>query len=101
MEALPHIKELILQMVRSIVKHPEEVDIHIGDSTEGGRDVTQINVKVAKPDIRIAIGKGGNTADSLRTIAWLAATNAGHGKPISFRIDAPRIPSNHFYNPEQ
>lgn len=98
MEALDNVKELILSMVRAIVTVPDEVEIHIEDSTEGGTEITRINVKVAKPDIRIAIGKGGNTAEAVRTIAWLAATNAGHTKPIAFRIDAPRIPSNHYYN---
>tara|TARA_R100001086_G_scaffold170822_2_gene93337 strand:- start:605 stop:904 length:300 start_codon:yes stop_codon:yes gene_type:complete len=98
MDELHNVKELILAMVKAIVSNPDEVEIHVEDRTEGGNEITQINVKVAKPDIRIAIGKGGNTAEAVRTIAWLAATNAGHDKPISFRIDAPRIPSNHFYN---
>lgn len=97
MEALDNVKELILTMVRAIVTVPEEVDIHLEDRVEGGKEITQINVKVAKPDIRVVIGKNGNTADSIRTIAWLAANNAGYTKQIAFRVDAPLIPSNFFY----
>ena len=97
MEALDKVKDLILVMVKSIVTEPEEVEIHISEKTGVDKPVTQINIKVSKPDIKIAIGAGGATSESIRRIATLTARNLGYTKPISMRVDAPVLAKNHFY----
>ena len=100
MEAIEQVKDLILVMVKSIVTTPEEVEIHISEKAGVDNPVTQINIKVSKPDIKIAIGAGGATAESVRRIASLAAKNLGYEQPISMRVDAPVLPKNHFYSRE-
>ena len=97
MEAIDKVKELILAMVKSIVTTPDEVEIHISEKVGTDKPVTQINIKVSKPDIRIAIGAGGATSESMHRIASLAARNLGYDKPISMRVDAPVLAKNHFY----
>lgn len=101
MDALTKIKELILVMVKSIVTQPEDVEIHAEERLDGSTPVTQINIKVSKPDIKIAIGANGATAESIRRITSLAAKQIGYEQAISMRVDAPVLPKNHFYKKEE
>lgn len=56
--------ELLEYLVKSIVKHKDEVEISLKD--EGKTKVCRVLVN--KADIGAVIGKGGNTAQAIRTI---------------------------------
>jgi predicted RNA-binding protein YlqC (UPF0109 family) len=62
-------KELVELLVKSLVDHPDEVNIQEIDSD---RTVT-IEVSVSPADIGKVIGKGGRIANALRTIVKAAA----------------------------
>ena len=63
-------KELILVMARALVDKPDEVEIN---EIEG--DVTTIlELKVAKEDLGMVIGKQGKTAHAMRSILNATAT---------------------------
>jgi predicted RNA-binding protein YlqC (UPF0109 family) len=62
-------KELVELLVKSLVDHPDEVNIQ-----EIGSDRTvTIEVSVSPADIGKVIGKGGRIANALRTIVKAAA----------------------------
>lgn len=88
---------LILNMVRSIVAKPEEVEIKVSEESDDKGEYTQVNIKVSVEDIPKAIGQKGTTADAIRRIAVLSAINSGYKKMLFVRVDAPRMPKNHFY----
>lgn len=58
-------KELLEYLVKSIVKNKDDVEINLKD--EGKTKVYHVFVK--QSDIGAVIGKGGNTAQAIRTIA--------------------------------
>ena len=84
-------------MVRSIVSVPEEVELNVSEESDEKGEYTQVNIKVARVDIPKAIGQKGTTADSIRRIAVLCAIKAGYKKMLFVRVDAPRMPKNHYY----
>ena len=57
-------KDLITEIVKTLVDHPEEVSIN----EVGGAHTTVLEVKVAKTDMGKIIGKQGRTAKAIRTI---------------------------------
>jgi len=59
-----HLKELITRIVQTLVDNPNEV--HVRELK--GRTTTVLELHVAKGDLGQVIGKGGTTADALRTI---------------------------------
>ncbi len=63
-------KELIEFIAKSLVDHPESVEVK---EVEGEQTVF-LELKVAKEDLGVVIGKEGKTAKALRTILS-AATN--------------------------
>jgi len=97
MEQLSATKDLILTMVRAIVDNPEQVEIHFQEVSDARGDFTQVNIKTAESDIPQAIGKKGANAEAVRKVATLHAIKAGYRKPLYFRVDAPIMPKNHFY----
>lgn len=97
MDILQNTKEVILAMVKSFVSDPEAVELFISEESDEKGEYTQINIKVASKDIPKAIGQGGTTADAIRRIAVLSAVKAEYPKMLFVRVDAPRMPSNHFY----
>jgi len=97
MEQLLETKNLILIMVKAVVKFPEEVEINILEVNDDKGGYTQINIKTAESDIPQAIGSKGSTADAVRKIATLHAVKNGYEKKLYFRVDAPVMPKNHFY----
>ena len=66
-------KELIEYIARSLVEHPEEVQVR---ETGGGSRV-RIELSVAKDDMGRVIGKGGKVANSIRTLLRVAAERDG------------------------
>ena len=73
-------KELIDQIARSLVDHPEKVDIfeHTGGQT------AVFDLRVAQDDIGKVIGKNGRTATAIRTI--LNAASAKNRKRVILEI---------------
>ena len=63
-------KELILYIAKSLVDHPEEVQV----SAIEGEQPTVLELKVAKEDLGKVIGKQGRTARAMRTLLSAAST---------------------------
>ncbi|WP_297218633.1 KH domain-containing protein [uncultured Desulfovibrio sp.] len=63
-------KELILYIAKSLVDHPEEVQV----SEIEGEQTTVLELKVAKEDLGKVIGKQGRTARAMRTLLSAAST---------------------------
>ena len=63
------ISRLLEDMVRAIVEHPEEVSVTENESA----DETAYTLKVAESDMGMVIGKHGNIARAIRTVAKAAA----------------------------
>lgn len=97
MDTLLETKELILTVVKGIVSSPDEVELNISEESDDKGEYTQVNIKVAREDIPKAIGQKGTTADAIRRIAVLCAIKNGYKKMLFVRVDAPRMPKNHFY----
>ncbi len=66
-------KELVEYMVKSLVDHPDQVEIR---EIEGEKS-TILELKVTKEDIGKVIGKHGRIARSIRTILNASATKTG------------------------
>jgi predicted RNA-binding protein YlqC (UPF0109 family) len=66
------LKELIKHIVQALVDHPEQVAI----SEVEGKQITVLEIKVAKEDIGKIIGKRGRTAQAIRTILNAASAKA-------------------------
>lgn len=64
-------KELIERIAQALVDNSEEVSVR----EIAGKQTTVLELKVAKEDIGKVIGRGGHTADALRTLL-----NAASGK---------------------
>jgi predicted RNA-binding protein YlqC (UPF0109 family) len=57
-------KDLITYVAKALVDKPEEVVV----TEKKGQQVTVLELKVAKEDLGEVIGKGGRTAQAIRTI---------------------------------
>ena len=62
-------KDLITEIVKALVDHPEEVSVN----EIGGSHTTVLEVRVAKTDMGKVIGKQGRTAQAIRAIMSAAA----------------------------
>ena len=66
-------KELIEYIAKSLVEHPEEVQVR----ESGGGSRVRIELSVAKDDMGRIIGKSGKVANSIRTLLRVAAEREG------------------------
>ena len=66
-------KELIEYIAKSLVEHPDEVQVR----EMGGGSRVRIELSVAKDDMGRVIGKGGKVANSIRTLLRVAAEREG------------------------
>ena len=57
-------EKLVEYIVKSLVDHPEEVEV----SSHKDKDAVIINIKTNEDDIRKVIGKNGRIISSIRTI---------------------------------
>lgn len=73
-------REFVEYVVKSIVDNPDEVDV---SEVQGSR-TTVYELRVAQADLGKVIGKGGQTAKSIRTL--LAAAAARQGKRAVLEI---------------
>lgn len=89
------VKDILSAVIKGFVSKPNDVELYESmDSDEKG-ELTIINVKVNRADIGICIGTQGNTAEALRKVAGLVGFKQT-GKRIYVKIDAPKIPKDHF-----
>ena len=73
-------KELLELIARSLVDHPDQVEVTEVD----GEQATVLELKVAPDDLGKVIGKQGRTARSIRTI--LSSTGTKLRKRVVFEI---------------
>ena len=66
-------KELIEFIAKSLVDHPEEVQV----KQSGGGSRIRIELSVTKDDMGRVIGKSGKVANSIRTLLRVAAEREG------------------------
>ena len=66
-------KELIEFIAKSLVDHPEEVQVR----QSGGGSRVRIELSVSKDDMGRVIGKSGKVANSIRTLLRVAAEREG------------------------
>ena len=66
-------KELIEYIAKSLVDHPEHVQVR----ESGGGSRVRVELSVAKDDMGRVIGKGGKVANSIRTLLRVAAEKDG------------------------
>ena len=66
-------KDLIEYIAKSLVEHPDEVQVR----ESGGGSRVRIELNVSKDDMGRVIGKGGKVANSIRTLLRVAAEREG------------------------
>lgn len=66
-------KELVLYLARSLVDHPEEVQVN---EIEGDRSIV-LELQVSPEDMGKIIGKQGRIAKAIRTVVKAAAAKEG------------------------
>ncbi|GAB4460124.1 MAG: KH domain-containing protein [Anaerolineales bacterium] len=76
-------KELIEYIAKSLVDHPEEVQVR--EMGSGSR--LRLELSVAKDDMGRVIGKGGKVANSIRTLLRVAAER--EGKQVTLDVVEP------------
>lgn len=67
-------KELLEYLARQLVDEPDEVDVQQFDEDDG---TVVLELAVAEDDYGKIIGKGGRTANALRTVIKAAAVKEG------------------------
>lgn len=65
------VKDLIEHIAKALVDHPEQVEV----SEIVGKQITILELKVAKRDLGKVIGKRGQTARAMRTILGAVSGN--------------------------
>ena len=68
---------LVDYLVKQIVKYPERVSVELGVDEE---NFSAININVDEKDMGSIIGKAGNVANAIRTIAQATAYANGEKK---------------------
>ncbi|MBU3957069.1 KH domain-containing protein [Patescibacteria group bacterium] len=77
-------KQLLEFLVKSIVEKPKKVEIN-ENKQEG---FTEYSIKVDPEDIKIVIGKNGQTIRAIRTLAKTKAIK--QGKRINVKLEEPK-----------
>lgn len=89
------VKDILSAVIKGFVQFPEDVELFESVDSDDKGELSIINVKVNRADIGICIGSQGNTAEALRKVAGLVGFKQT-GKRIYVKIDAPKIPKDHF-----
>ena len=76
-EKLDAAEELMTQIARALVDHPDDVSVEAVEGDEGD-EATVLEMRVAPDDVGKVIGKQGRTARSLRTILGAASMKLHH-----------------------
>lgn len=96
-DKIENLTKSVADLVKMIASKPDHVFLHseIKNDPEKGQFL-QINIKVEPEDIPVCIGLGGRVAESIRLIACLIARKIEFDMRLFVRVDAPRMPKNHF-----
>lgn len=92
---MQYVETLLLDILKGIVDKPEDIQLHFNEETDERGEVTVVNVKLAKEDVGACIGQKGKNAEAIRKVVGLVGFKQT-GKRVYVKIDAPRIPKNHF-----
>lgn len=92
---MEYVEQVLRDILIGIVTKPEEIDLHFSEDVDQRGDVTVVNVKLAREDVGAAIGQGGKNAEAIRKVVGLIGYKRT-GKRIYVKIDAPRLPKNHY-----
>lgn len=94
---MEYTENVIKLIVQGFVEFPDEVELHVEEKTDSEGELTVVNIKVRPEDVGVCIGEKGSTADALRRIIGLVGYKQ-NDKRVFVRIDAPKMPRNHFYS---
>jgi len=92
---MDRLEKILLELVQGFVDHPEAVELHTTADADEQGELVIINVKLHKEDVGMCIGQKGTTAEAIRKVIGLIAFKQIE-KRVYVKIDAPRIPRNHF-----
>ena len=67
-------KDLLEYLARGLVEHPDEVRVQESEEEDGS---VVLELSVAEDDYGSVIGRGGRTAQALRTVVKVAASKSG------------------------
>ncbi len=76
-------KDLVIQIVKNVVDHPEEVDAREVE----GEQTTIVEISTNQEDVGKVIGKKGRTIKAIRTLVNAAAIR--QGKRVTVEIVEP------------
>jgi predicted RNA-binding protein YlqC (UPF0109 family) len=68
------VKDLLEYLARGLVEHPDEVRVRESEEEDGS---LVLELSVADDDYGSVIGRGGRTAQALRTVVKVAASKSG------------------------
>ena len=66
MNDMPNIEDLLLTIVKTLVNHPDEIQLNIVD----GDEFLEYHLLLHPDDVGRVIGKGGRVANAIRTIIY-------------------------------
>lgn len=92
---MQYVEDLLRDILKGIVDNPDEIDLHFTEEQDDRGDVTIINVKLALEDVGACIGQKGKNAEAIRRVVGLVGFKKT-GKRVYVKIDAPRIPKDHY-----
>ena len=92
---MQQVETLLLDILKGIVDKPDEIELHFNEEQDDRGEVTVVNVKLAREDVGACIGQKGKNAEAIRKVVGLVGFKQT-GKRVYVKIDAPRIPKNHF-----
>jgi len=78
------LRELIEYMARSLVDHPDQVEVR--ETIEGGK--IRLELSVAKDDMGRVIGRNGRVANAMRVL--LRVASAREGKQVTLFVTEPQ-----------
>ena len=97
---MERVQQLLMDMLKGFVSKPDDIQIHVGEQKDDDGILNVVNVKVNPVDVAITVGKGGRTADAIRVVIGLVGFNLT-GNRVYVKIDAPKLPRNHFKYPHE
>ena len=92
---MEEIKNFLLSILKGMVDNPDAIELHFSDEVDDQGEIVIINVKLAREDVGMCIGQKGSTAEAIRKVVGLVGYKQC-GKRIYVKIDAPKMPKNHF-----
>ena len=89
------VEKLLTELIKGFVNQPDEVETYVETETDEQGEIAIIHVKVAKEDVGACIGQKGSNSEAIRKVIGLVGFKQ-LGKRVYVKIDAPKIPKNHF-----